>query len=184
MHKYWTSILAVFVLVILLFVYNKTPNAIEASGVLTFSTTTPMHMKIPNIGVDATIESLGLTPDGAVDVPKGPKDVAWFNRGPRPGEIGSAVISGHFGWKNGIPAVFDNLNKLKSGDKIYVENENGTKATFIVREIRTYDSRANAPEVFNSQSGTHLNLITCGGNWIANQKSYTKRLVVFADILN
>jgi len=67
---------------------------------------------IPSINIDAAIEYVGLTSNGAMAVPKGPNDVGWFELGPRPGDIGSAVIAGHDGWKDGIPAVFDNLSKL------------------------------------------------------------------------
>src|SRR5581483_10711495 len=79
----------------------------------------PVRLIIPSIHVDAAVEQLGLAPDKSVDVPKGPYDVAWFDLGPRPGEQGSAVISGHFGpWLNGAHSVFDNLNQVKPGDSI------------------------------------------------------------------
>jgi hypothetical protein len=39
-----------------------------------------------------------------------------------------------------------------------------------------------AKDVFNGDNGDHLNLITCDGIWDADEKSYSKRLVVFADI--
>jgi hypothetical protein len=39
----------------------------------------PVRIKIPKIHVDTTIKALGLTADGAMDVTKGPYDVAWFN---------------------------------------------------------------------------------------------------------
>lgn len=142
----------------------------------------PVRIKIPSISVDTDVGHVGLNPDGAMDTPKDPETTAWFDLGPRPGEVGSAVISGHFGWKNNIPAVFDNLNKLKKGDKVYVENEKGQTIAFIVRDSKKYDSNAYASEVFNSNDGkTHLNLITCEGAWNKKLKSYSDRLVVFAD---
>ena len=141
-----------------------------------------LRLKIPKINIDAAVVFVGLTPQGAMDVPKGPNDVAWFNLGPRPGEIGSAVISGHYGWKNNIPAVFDNLHKLRKGDKVYVEDKNGATITFVVRELRTYDQNEDASDVFGSSDGkAHLNLVTCTGTWNKAQKSYSKRLVVFTD---
>lgn len=141
-----------------------------------------MHLKIPKINVLANIESVGLTSYGAMDVPKGPVDVAWYALGPRPGEIGSAVISGHFGWKNGISAVFDNLYKLQVSDKIYIEVDGGATTTFVVREIRTYGENDIVPDVFSSNDEkAHLNLITCEGIWNKVSKSYSKRLVVFTD---
>jgi len=142
----------------------------------------PVNLKIPKINVDAAVEYVGLTAEGAMGVPEGPLNVAWFNQGPRPGEIGSAVISGHEGWKDGIAAVFDSLYKLNKGDKLYIEDKNGIITTFIVRELRVYDQNGDAANVFGPSDGkAHLNLITCEGTWNSAQKSYSKRLVVFTD---
>lgn len=142
----------------------------------------PVYIKIPSIKVDAPVEHVGLTSDGAMDVPKGPNEVAWFNLGSRPGESGSAVIAGHYGWKNNIPAVFDNLHKLRKGDKISTEDEKGVITAFVVREIQTYGKDEAAPDVFGSDDGkVHLNLITCAGVWNKAEKTRSERLVVFAD---
>lgn len=142
----------------------------------------PVSLRIPAINVDAKIEQAGVKDDGEMDMPKGPAAAAWFNLGPRPGERGSAVIYGHYGWKDGIQAVFDNLHKLKKGDKIYTEGEKGGVITFVVREIRSYVESADAPDVFGSSDGkAHLNLITCEGTWNKSRKSYSNRLVVFTD---
>ena len=129
------------------------------------------------------ISTKGLTTEGAMAVPAGPTSTAWFDLGPRPGESGSAVIAGHEGWKDGIAAVFDNLYKLQKGDKVYVEDEKGVTATFIVRGIQVYSQNGDAALVFGSNDGkAHLNLITCEGDWNAIQKSYSNRLVVFTDM--
>ena len=142
----------------------------------------PIRLKIPEINVDAPLESVGLTAQGAAGVPEDPSDAAWLDAGPRPGEEGSAVIDGHFGWKDGIPAVFDDLSKLHTGDKLYVEDESGATTVFVVREIRTYGADEDASSVFSSTDGrAHLNLITCEGVWNAAQQNYSDRLVVFAD---
>jgi LPXTG-site transpeptidase (sortase) family protein len=142
----------------------------------------PIRLTIPKIHVDTTFVSVGLTPTGAMDIPKGPNDVGWFNLGPRPGEIGSAVVAGHFGWKNNIPAVFDDLHTLKRGDKIYVQDDKGAKTTFVVTEVGIYDQNGDAANVFGSNDGkAHLNLITCQGVWNVGQKSYSQRFVVFTD---
>jgi LPXTG-site transpeptidase (sortase) family protein len=92
------------------------------------------------------------------------------------------VIAGHEGWKNNIAAAFDNLHELSKGDLIYVADAQGAKTTFVVRAVLTYDQNGNASAIFNSNDGkVHLNLITCEGIWNASQKSYSDRLVVFAD---
>ena len=146
------------------------------------STMLSIHLRIPKIRVDAALESVGITSDGAMDVPGGPTHAAWFNLGSYPGEVGSAVLPGHFGWKNGIPAVFDHLDRLENGDKIYIEDNKGATDTFVVQEIRSFDANADARDVFDSNDGkSHLNLITCEGAWNKMEKSYSNRLVVFAD---
>jgi LPXTG-site transpeptidase (sortase) family protein len=142
----------------------------------------PTRLVIPKIGVDAGFEYVGVTPQGAMDVPKDPIYVGWFDLGPRPGEEGSAVVAGHEGWKNGILVVFDNLHTLQKGDKVYVEDDKGVTTVFAVRELRELGKNEDASIVFNSNDGkAHLNLITCEGVWNADLKSYSNRLVVFTD---
>lgn len=142
----------------------------------------PTRLKIPSINVNAPVEYVGLTQDGAMDVPQERANVAWFNLGQRPGENGSAVIAGHYGWENMEESVFDDLHKLRKGDKLYIEDEKGEVITFVVRESRRYDPDADASEVFGSSDGkAHLNLVTCEGVWDKVSKTYSKRLVVFAD---
>jgi len=145
--------------------------------------TLPVRLTIPKINVDAAIEYVGLAPDGSMDVPKEPGNAGWFSLGPRPGEKGTAVVAGHFGWKDGKAAVFDDLHLLQAGDRIYVENEKGTTTAFVVRESRTYGENDNPSDAYSSNDGkVHLNLITCEGVWNKNKKSYSDRLVVFADM--
>lgn len=142
----------------------------------------PTRLKIPEINVDAFIERVGLTLDGAMAVPQDPANVGWFELGPRPGENGNAVIAGHYGWKDRKASTFDNLYKLRPGDKLYVENDKGEIISFVVIKSRRYDSKAEASSVFVSNDGkSHLNLITCEGTWDKDSKTYPQRLVVFAD---
>lgn len=142
----------------------------------------PVRLKIPVISLDSIVESVGFTSDGAMGIPKNQEDVAWFNLGQRPGEIGNAVIDGHYGWKSKKPSAFDGLYKLRIGDKIFVEDDQGAVVSFVVRESRRYDQSSNAPDVFVSKDDkSHLNLITCEGEWDKVSRTYPNRLVVFAD---
>ena len=142
----------------------------------------PVHFIIPKIDINSVFEYVGFTSDGVMDVPNSPTNVAWFNLGPRPGEIGSAVVAGHSGWKDGAPAVFENLYKLEIGDKLYVEDEKGRTVTFVVRKVQTYSPDSNTSDIFSSSDGKiHLNLITCAGDWDVISKNSSSRLVVFTD---
>jgi LPXTG-site transpeptidase (sortase) family protein len=142
----------------------------------------PVRLKIPVIDIDTAIEYVGLTADGAMDTPESSDNVAWFMLGPLPGKIGSAVIAGHYGPKNGKASVFDDLYKLRQGDKLHIEDDRGATIIFVVQESRIYDPAADASDVFSSADGrSHLNLITCEGVWDAGSSSYSERLVVFTD---
>lgn len=147
------------------------------------NTRLPLQLSIPKINVDAAVVAVGITKDGAMEAPSGGRNVGWYKFGVHPGDNGSAVIAGHYGpWKNGEGSVFDNLSKLKKGDKLYVEDEKGVTITFVVRELRIYGPKDDASDVFSSSDGkAHLNLITCGGVWNKIKKSYPDRLVVFTD---
>ena len=143
----------------------------------------PVRLRIPAIGVSASLETVGLTKGGDVDVPKNPIHAAWFDKGPLPGASGNAVIDGHYGWwENGTAAVFNNLSQLKKGDVVYVDDANGHTLAFTVQRLQNYGENEKASDVFIASDGRpHLNLITCTGVWNAAQQSYSKRLVVFTD---
>ena len=144
----------------------------------------PKRLQIPKIGIDAEVQYMGVTAEGDMESPKGPAEVGWYKHGPRPGEKGSSVIAGHFGWLN-QPSVFDNLHKLTKGDSLYVLDDQGMSVAFVVRESRSYSPDDNTADIFTqNDGGGHLNLITCEGAWDEARQAYTKRLVVFADKAN
>ncbi len=144
----------------------------------------PVNLKIPIIGVVSKVEHVGLTKDGAVDAPSGPKNVGWYNLGPRPGENGVAIIDGHSGWKGNLPAVFDNLYKLRVDDKIYIEDSLGNILVFNVIKIKIYTPGEDYTDVFVPKSnGAYLNLITCSGLWNNIKKSSSDRLVIFTELV-
>lgn len=142
----------------------------------------PMRLKIPSINVDSSFEYVGLTHEGAVGAPQNPINAAWFDVGPRPGDIGNSIITGHINWYNGVTGVFADLDQLKPGDKITVLDDKGAVITFVVRGSQIYDATAEVVNVFSSSDGkAHLNLITCDGVWVKSAQQYSERLVIFTD---
>lgn len=142
----------------------------------------PILIMIPRVGVEAAVEHVSVTAAGYMDVPRSSGNVGWYALGPRPGDVGSAVIAGHVAWFDGATAVFADLHKVAAGDTIFVRNDDGSDETFVVREVRIYPADAIATEVFVSTDGkAHLNLITCIGDWDGQARQYAERLVVFAD---
>ncbi|MCB9176125.1 MAG: class F sortase [Caldilineae bacterium] len=146
----------------------------------------PIRLEIPAIGVDAEVEAVGLTPDRAMDVPKGWMNAGWYQNGFLPGEIGNAVIAGHLDTSTGGPAVFWDLNQLVAGDEIHVTYEDGSRFTFAVEANKVYDHDAEGAiieSIFGKSLTPDLNLVTCDGAWDHGAATYSKRLVVFATIV-
>lgn len=190
---FWVYILVLVVLIfasLSLFVIKKTTphpqifvNKTLPENSFIDTVGVPTRLKIPTIEVDSYVESVGLTPEGAMDIPSDADNVAWYNRGPRPGEQGSAVIDGHFDKEDQSPAVFAKLDQLKVGDIIYLENDQGETLEFKVKESRMYDVNDSTEEIFNNDEGIFLNLITCAGSWDVQKKDYNQRRVIFSELV-
>ena len=161
---------------------SKVTGAIAGAGV---GVGKPVRLTIPSLNIDANIEHIGLTAEGAVGAPEGPYDTSWYSLGARPGEKGNALISGHSGiWQNTIHSIFDYLPTIKDGAKIYVKDDRGVKRAFVVTGRKIYGKDETVPELFASSDQAHVNIITCYGAWLASVKTYDKRLVVFTELVS
>lgn len=141
----------------------------------------PQRLIIPAIGVDAPVEGVGLTPEGAMEVVRSFKKVGWYKYGPYPGAPGNAVIEGHLDAEDSPIAVFSKLRHLQPGDAVTVIDKTGRAIEFtVVRQTLLPYTATSTAEVFGPAEGSFLNLITCGGNWIQGERTYDERLVVFA----
>jgi len=144
------------------------------------------HLIIPTIGVNASIEPVGVLADGDLAVPtRNPWDgVGWYQDGPYPGAQGSAIIDGHLDRPGGSPAVFWNLRNLHIGDSIMIVNPGEKSLQFRVMNMKYYAPN-NAPlqTIFGNRAGNFLNLITCAGQWIPSQHQTTLRLVIYTALV-
>ena len=162
---------------------NDTPIAPIVSVVSAVPKDNPVGLIIPAINIDAVIEPVGLTSDGALGAPAGPYNAGWFSRGVTPGDKGVAIIDGHYGWKDHIPAIFNNLALVKKGDRIFIYSTKGNVTIFTVTKIASYGENASTSDIFVSHdTGVHLVIVTCAGVWSVAEKSYSERVVVSADL--
>lgn len=146
---------------------------------------TPTTITIPRIGVNAEIMTLGMNPDGTVEVP--PLDQAmkagWYSPGPSPGEAGNAVIVGHVDSAKIGPAVFFNLGALQKGDTINVARQDGSTATFTIDEVKSYPKTAFPTElVYGPSDKPSLRVVTCGGQFDQNAGSYLNNIIALATL--
>jgi sortase (surface protein transpeptidase) len=139
----------------------------------------PVRVVIPAIDVDADLVALGLNDDGSMEVPDFGL-AGWYEPGPRPGDPGPAVIAAHVDSVRG-PDVFFRLRDLTTGDKITVEYANGSDTTFVVSgsEQQLKDDLP-VERIWNDTDNAVLRLITCGGEFDADARSYLSNLIVYA----
>lgn len=144
----------------------------------------PAKIYIDKIGVDAAVAGVGLTTKGAMAMPDGTDTAGWYNLGNRPGEAGSAVLTGHFDTLLSQPAVFAKIGLLVQGDVVKITDSSGTVLEFTVTHVASYPyQELPLDEIFAKNDGKYLNLITCGGKWSWKKGSYSERTVVYAEKL-
>jgi sortase (surface protein transpeptidase) len=157
---------------------GRRPEAPAASAApATSGALVPSRLRIPAIGVDSRVESVGITSAGTMGVPTDVHNVGWYALGVHPGQAGDAVIDGHLAWSTG-PAVFAKLNQVKAGDVIEVGFSDGTTHRFRVQHTGSYPWNDRPPQLFTMGGAPRLSLVTCSGTW--DGKAYSQRVVVDA----
>ncbi|MFJ9342761.1 class F sortase [Streptomyces sp. NPDC101733] len=160
----------------------KPVNAVAASSL---APSVPDRVTIPDIKVDAPLDTVGLDDRGVMREPDfaKPDDAAWYKQGPTPGEAGPAAIVGHMDTPQAPKAVFFNLKSLKKGGQIEVHRTDGSTAVFAVDEVDTFKKDAfPSDKVYGDTHGkAELRLITCGGNLTAD-RHWDSNVVVFAHL--
>lgn len=141
----------------------------------------PKRIRMPSLGVDAFVQRLGVDQNKQIAVPTNINLAGWFVDGAKPGQPGLSIIAGHFDGQQG-DAVFKKLNMLKAGDTFQVERGDGTAISFKVIQV-THTAIKDAASVLFSQDPklkSQLNLVTCGGTFDEQAKTYDQRVIVAA----
>ncbi|MBA3531934.1 MAG: sortase [Ardenticatenales bacterium] len=163
---------------------SPTATSIPPTPAPTIPVGQPARLVITKIGVDAQIVHVGQDAQGRMNVPEEVEDIAWYMPGAKPGEAGSAVLSGHFDDYKQDPAVFWRLDELEEGDEILVTDDAGREHRFAVvgKEAYSYNE-APLERIFGFTIRHNLNLITCKGIWDASSQNYDQRLVIYTRLV-
>lgn len=163
------------------------PGVAKGSLPLFMTRSVPVSLHIPAIGMTTTIISVGLTAEHAVAVPPldqvGTHEAAWYDLGPSPGEIGTAIIVAHVDSYLGA-GVFYELGLLRPGDTIIVGRADRSTAVYTVTGARLYP-KATFPgsHVYGQATdSSQLRLITCGGPFDYQTRHYLDNTVVYATL--
>lgn len=137
----------------------------------------PASISVPSLGIAAWVAQVGAAEDG-IRVPQ-PVTVGWYRQGPRPGEIGRAIMIGHLDSVEG-PAAFTELPSTEVGSRIEIVDRGGeTHAYEATKVVDVAKSEFPADRIYESRGAAELVLITCGGEF-DSETGYEDNLIVFA----
>ncbi|HEV8635647.1 MAG TPA: class F sortase [Chloroflexota bacterium] len=145
-------------------------------------TVMPKRLVVPSIGVDAPVVVLGLDEDGAMQSPRGPAPVGWYDFSPTPGNAGNTVFSGHRDWRTGVTGVFWRLGELVPGDRISVILADGSSVDYaVVLSVLMGPDDMPIGDVVGQTREEIITLITCEGFFNRRTREYDLRRVVWAN---
>jgi hypothetical protein len=140
----------------------------------------PVSLRIPALDVSAPIAPVGVdVRTRELAVPADRDTVGWYRHGPSPGQPGSAVLAAHVDYGEGR-AVFFRLAALEPGAVVEVGFGDGSERRFRVVARRLYEEDRLPGRLFASTGRPVLALVTCGGSYDRDERSYEGNVVVYA----
>ncbi|MBA2504375.1 MAG: class F sortase, partial [Thermoleophilaceae bacterium] len=137
----------------------------------------PARIRIPAAHVNAVVQPVQAKSEGLEVPPIG--RAGWFDAGPRPGEVGRAVVIGHLDTEKG-PGLFARVPKIPAGTLVSITDQRGGVHRFNVIGS-TQIEKAQFPEkqVYGPSKNPVLVLITCGGPYTPGE-GYRDNVLVYA----
>lgn len=155
----------------------------EQTSTISSTTANPTWLDIPSLQISAGIISVGLTKHQTLEVPTTGHEVGWFIHRAKPGDQGSAILTGHLNTAHG-PAVFYKLKDISEGDLIIVRRADGTTVQYMVSSKNVYPQNNFPSEsVYNQHDQATLKIITCAGSYDKKLNRYTHNLVIVATLV-
>ena len=153
--------------------YSAVPEEIEPRP-------RPVGMEIDSIDVaEYPIREVGLEDDGQLEVPD-ETEIGWYRYGATAGRPGATVLAAHVNWRGSI-GPFSQLGTVEPGDRIEVALNDGSTRTYEVTE-RTMYGKLELPRerIWRNTGPEELVLITCGGEFNPELRSFKQNIVVYA----
>jgi hypothetical protein len=142
----------------------------------------PTRLRVPDLGVDATVRAVGVQADGAMVIPAAPTRVGWYRYGSAPADPqGHTVIAGHVATLEDGPGALAPLGEAEKGMRVEVVDADGTVHRYEVQgRERISKKRLPTDEIFARDGDPLLVLVTCGGEYIPELGAHRDNIVVTA----
>ncbi|WP_455605740.1 class F sortase, partial [Cellulosimicrobium funkei] len=141
----------------------------------------PARVVVGDLGIDLPVEPAGVDPEGRMALPGSGDVAAWYRFGPAPASpTGTTLVAAHVDDPDGV-GPFARLREITTGASVDVVDATGTSYTYTVTDIRSI-AKPDVPldALFDRDGERRLVLVTCGGRWDAERRSYSDNVVVTA----
>jgi hypothetical protein len=142
----------------------------------------PVRLELPTLDVAAAVLPVGVDRRGDAQVPADVAAVGWYRFGPRPGDpAGSTVLSGHVDSAEQGRGAFFRLRRLEPDDPVLVRDSDGAVHRYrVVAREEWPKSEVPLSRIFSRTGAPRLTLITCGGGFREDIRSYRDNVAVTA----
>jgi sortase family protein len=143
----------------------------------------PVRLALPGSGIDAPVDPVAVTADGAMALPADVDRVGWYRFGPAPGAPeGTAVLAGHVDDRDQGLGALAPLRAVDPGAEVLVTDAAGAVTRWRVVSRELVDKQAVPLDALFRRSGpSRLVLLTCGGPFLPDLRSYRDNVVVVAE---
>lgn len=139
----------------------------------------PVAIRVAGIALEASVIPVGVDGNNQFAVPAA-DTVGWYQYSSSPGDAGASVLAAHVDY-GGEAGAFFNLSEVLPGDTLELEMEDGRVLQYEVVGNTEYDkTELPAGELFRKDGESVLQLITCGGTFNPDERSYEANVVVTA----
>lgn len=142
----------------------------------------PERLAISSLDVDMPVEAVGVQDTGEMEIPERPSIAGWYRFGKAPADAeGTTVIAAHVDDREYGVGPLARLREAKEGDEVTVTDADGTVTTYVTESV-TYIPRAELPvdDLFTREGPRTLAVITCGGDFDQQTRTYSDNVVLIA----
>ena len=141
----------------------------------------PVRVAVASAGLDVPVVPAGVDARGALALPDDARTAGWYRYGPGPtSPAGATVIAAHVDDDAG-PGPFARLRDLAAGARVVVTDAGGARHAYTVTAVESVP-KPDVPlgAVFDRAGEPRLLLVTCGGTWDRERRSYSDNVLVTA----
>jgi LPXTG-site transpeptidase (sortase) family protein len=145
----------------------------------------PTRLEVPALGIDVTVQPVGLDDQGRMGLFDDPAIAAWYRWGPAPAsDAGSSVIAAHVDSLAYDVLPFARLRDAAPGTEVFVTDAAGTRHAYAVQSLQVIEKAdVDWDAAFDRSGAPRLTLVTCGGEFDYANRRYLSNLVVTASPL-